>query len=288
LAAGVPDAPRGYDPLFLTVPLPLPSPPATAAVQTLPFTHFTVVLQPARRLAAVTGVNVDGSQLLDLDRGDDWHLDPRVPADMQCGPEIYADNDLDRGHLTRRRDPVWGGATTAAQANLDSFTYVNAAPQAALFNQGELLWAGLENYILDHARTYHQRLSVFTAPVLADDDPPYRGIKIPRRFWKIAVWATTPVTSDQPTPSLAATGYLLDQTPQLSLIDLTDRERLTPSSPPPLGAYLTYQVPISDIAAMTGLDLGPLPAADRLPIPQQALTSEDRWRLLQQLDDMAL
>jgi len=47
-------------------------------------------------------VNIDGAGLRDLDRVDAWHLDPRVPADQQTGEEVYADNDLDRGHLVRR------------------------------------------------------------------------------------------------------------------------------------------------------------------------------------------
>jgi endonuclease G, mitochondrial len=276
-----------FDPDFLSVSAPLPVVPSGLTVRALPFTHFTVLLQPGRRLAVVTGVNLDGAQLLDLERGDDWHLDPRVPAEEQTGPEVYADNDLDRGHLVRRRDPVWGDAQTAAQANLDSFTYVNAAPQAALFNQGELLWAGLENYILDHARANGQRLSVFTAPVLATDDPPYRGIQVPRRFWKIAAWAT----SDGATGGavLASAGYVLDQS------EVLDPLLQSTAEPPPLGAYLTYQVPLVDIATLTGLDLGPLQAADRLPSPAPvppgdlgpSVTSE-RWVLLRRSSDMRL
>ena len=285
-----PLAPAPYDPWFLGTPLPLPGVPADVTTVTLPFTHFTVVLQPDRRLALITAANVDGASLLDLDRGDDWHLDPRVPADEQTGPEVYADNDLDRGHLTRRRDPVWGERDVAAQANLDTFTYVNAAPQAALFNQGELLWAGLEDYVLDHAQTYAQRLTVLTAPVLAPDDPPYRGTRIPRRFWKIAAWND----GDETSPELAATGYVLDQSDQLDALDLSGAARATA---PPLGAYLTYQVPVVDIATLTGLDLGPLVAADRLPVPAAAravelapgsAVLETRWVRLTRVSDVVL
>jgi endonuclease G len=275
-----------FDPSFLSVVAPLPVVPSGVLVRELPFTHFTVLLQPARRLAVVTGVNLDGAQLLDLPRGDDWHLDPRLPPAEQTGPEVYADNDLDRGHLVRRRDPVWGDAQTAAQANLDSFSYVNAAPQAALFNQGELLWAGLEDYILDHARAQGQRLSVFTAPVLAADDPLYRGIQVPRRFWKIAAWATESPAEGR---VLAATGYLLDQSEVLDPVLQASAEL------PPLGAYLTYQVPLVDLATLTGLELGPLLAADRMPSPEPVpageLTSSvvgDRWILLHRSSDMRL
>lgn len=285
LAVGMAAA-EGYDPDFLPVPVPLPTPTEpNKALPVLPFTHFTVVLQPARRLAVVTGVNIDGAQLVEVDRGDDWHPDPRVPVGEQCGPEVYANNDLDRGHLVRRRDPVWGDPAMARQANYDSFAYVNAAPQAALFNQGELLWVGLEDYLLDHARTHQQRLSVFTAPILDPKDPPYRGIRIPRQFWKIAAWTTTDTDSGQLV--LAATGYLLDQSPQLDRIDLADRQPAQLEGSP-LGAYLTYQVPIVDLATLTGLDLGPLAAADRLPVPAHTATAQSRWHQLYELSDQAL
>jgi endonuclease G len=146
----------------------------------------------------------------------------------------------------RRRDPVWGDAATAAQANLDTFSYVNAAPPAALFNQGELLWLGLEDHVLTHASTYRTRLSVFTAPVLADDDPVYRGVQVPRRFWKIAAWAT----AEGEGAGLAATGYVLDQSDQLDGI-LLAQSRSAGVVVPPLGPYLTYQVPVADIAVRT-------------------------------------
>nr|WP_304985126.1 DNA/RNA non-specific endonuclease [Cryobacterium sp. LW097] len=45
-------------------------------------------------------------QLVDVDRCDDWHFDSRIPTNEQTGEAVYAKNDLDRGHLARRRDPV--------------------------------------------------------------------------------------------------------------------------------------------------------------------------------------
>ena len=287
-----PAAATGYDPDFLGVPAPLPAP--AQAVDELPYTHFTVLLDPARRLAAATGVNIDGATLQDLDRTDDWHLDPRVPADAQTGEQVYANNDLDRGHLVRRRDPVWGPAEVASSANEQTFVYTNAAPQAAEFNQSKQLWAGLEDYVLDHARTYRQRLDVFTGPVFAADDPPYRGVQIPRRFYKVAAWATT-TGSDQ--VSLAATGYVLDQTPELGDLAAATTRALLAGGPPPLGPYRTYQVPIADIATLTGLDLGPLVRADRFPFPapvpageltSAAAVSQGRWVRLYDESDIQL
>ena len=228
--------------------LPVPSQPTIR----LDYTHFTVLLDPARRLAAATAVTIDGASLRDVPRGDDWHLDPRVGADQQAGGELYARNDLDRGHLVRRRDPVWGD--DAERANADTFVYTNAAPQAAGFNQSKELWSGLEDYVLDNADVYDRRLSVFTGPVFAEDDPVYRGVAIPRRFWKIAAWVSE--------GALRSSGYVLDQTPQLDDIELATAVALAVGEAPPLGPFRTFQVPVADIAAITGLGVDALVAAD--------------------------
>jgi endonuclease G len=181
----------GYNAEFLEVPLPLPAPPARALIRELLYTHFAVLLDPARRLAIATGVNIDGDRLVTVDRGEGWHLDSRIPLYEQAGEGVYARNDLDRGHLVRRLDPVWGDTTTARRANYDTFAYTNAAPQAGAFNQSKQLWLGLEDHVLTYARTNGNRISVFTAPVLSIQDPIYRGVKIPQAFWKIAAWTTT-------------------------------------------------------------------------------------------------
>ena len=283
--------PAGYDPAFLGVPVPLPRPagpvPADPLVE-LPSTHFTVLLDPRRRLAAATAVVVDGARLRDLPRSGDWRLDPRVPEDQQAGEELYARNDLDRGHLVRRRDPVWGAPEEAARAEADTFTYPNAAPQAAAFNQSPDLWLGLEDHVLSSAEVHGSRLAVLTGPVLAADDPPYRGVQVPRLFWKVVAWAV-------PGPQgllLAAVAHVLDQTPQLGAVDLqaaTARAAVADEAPP-LGPFRTFAVPVEDVARLTGLDLGPLAAADVLALPAAPPVAgpRGRWSELRSLDDVAL
>ena len=248
-------ATTGYDPAFLSgqagraaVPLPGTRQPTTR----LDYTHFTVLLDPERRLAAATAVNIDGARLVDVARSDDWHLDPRVPDDEQAGAQVYARNDLDRGHLVRRRDPVWGAE--AERANSDTFVYTNAAPQAAQFNQSKELWSGLEDYVLDNAETFDRKLSVFTGPIFAPDDPLYRGVRIPRLFFKVAAWSNA--------AGLSASGYVLDQRPQLDDIDLATATALAAGEPPPLGPFRTFQVAIADIAQLTGLTIPELVEAD--------------------------
>jgi endonuclease G len=267
----------GFDARFLGVRAAMPRFEPTdvstgvvrEAVVELDYVHFAVVLDTARRFARATGVNIDGAALLDLDRGgDEWRLDDRIPADWQAGPAIYARNDLDRGHLVRRRDPVWGEPAVAARANSDTFHYTNAAPQASGFNQSKELWLGLEDHVLEHASAHRQRLSVFTAPVLGEADPPYRGIQVPLRFWKIAAWNAG---TDE---DGVLVGFVLDQTP---LVDTTELREPAPGEAPPVGPFRTFQVPIGDIAVITGLVMPELVAADRLP----ATVAAAGWRELE-------
>jgi endonuclease G len=269
----------GYDERFLGPVIPLPK-PSSAAVETavLPYTHFTVVHRPDRRLAAATAVCIDGAQLLeDVPRDDVWNFDPRLPESQQSGNDIYRDNTLDRGHLVRRLDPVWGAVPEANRANTDTFHYTNAAPQQDVFNQGKQLWQGLENHLLDHAAQFDRKLTVMTGPVLHDSDPPYRGIQVPLRFWKVAAFMQD--------GKLASAGYILDQSPDLS----RDYERAMAGAkagdPPPLGPYRTFQVPVSDIVELTALDFGPLPAADVMPVTR---APAERWKRLESPDDMVL
>ena len=265
----------GYDDGFLGMTVPLPSPLGDGPVRELTYPRFTVLLDPSRRLANVTGVNIDGATLHDLPRAGEWYLDPRVPASEQAGPSIYADNDLDRGHLVRRRDTGWGSVDEARTATEATFSYTNAAPQAGVFNQSKDLWLGLEDHVLTYADTTDQRVSVFTAPVLAPDDPEYRGLLVPRRFWKVAAWAAA---SDHGT-RLDAAAFVLDQS---ELID-TDRGVL---AVPRLGAFRTFQVPAADVETLAGVDLGPLVDADVLP--RTTVRGEGAWRLLRAPADIAV
>lgn len=245
----------GYDVGFLSVAVPLPVPLGDELVRELAYPRYTVLLEPARRFAIATAVNIDGASLHDLARRGEWELDDRIPADEQAGPAVYVDNDLDRGHLVRRRDPGWGTVAEAREATAATFFYTNAAPQAAGFNQSKELWLGLEDHVLEYADATDQRVSVFTAPVLAPGDPPYRGILIPRRFWKVAAWSP-------PGEPLAAAGFVLDQS---ELVDAIITRGVAP-----LTGFRTFQVPIADIEPLAGVDLGPLVEADVLPRAQTA------------------
>jgi endonuclease G len=260
----------GYDPAFLAQPLPLPVlAPELAAVASaeLRYHHFSVVMHRLRALALYTAVNIDGTTARRPTRESDrWILDPRLPASEQTGEAVYRDNPLDRGHLVRRLDPAWGSELLAKAANDDTFHFTNATPQHHEFNAGSTLWAGLEDYVLEGADTADVAVSVLTGPVLADDDDAYRGVQLPRQFWKV-------VAMVKRSGALSATGYLLSQA---TLLDgLESDEEFS------YGAYRTFQVPVRRIAALTGLGLerhiaaDPLERLEAAPLPRELIRRED-------------
>lgn len=213
----------------------------------LPYHHYSVVMNRERRMAFYTAVNIDGRISYRIKREQDrWFRDPRIEPGEQNGEDLYAGNDLDRGHLVRRLDPAWGTSEQLAKvANDDTFHFTNCTPQHKDFNQNQQTWAGLEDYILNHADAENFKVSVFTGPIYASGDPVYRGYKLPRQFWKVVVM----VKADG---KLSATAYLLSQASLLTHLE----EAFV------FGAYKTYQVSVKKIESLTGLSFGTLKSFD--------------------------
>jgi endonuclease G len=270
---------QGYDPHFLGAEAREVSLPAlsadllpVAAINSLatgepryvlPYHHFSVVLNKDRRLAFYTAVNIDGASGFRLRRETDhWVFDPRVPQDQQTGEQVYRDNPLDRGHLVRRLDPAWGpSAVTAKLANDDTFHFTNCSPQHHDFNAGQTLWAGLEDYVLENADNLNFRVSVFSGPVLAADDDRYRGVQLPRQFWKVVAM----VKQDG---QLSATAYLLSQEQLIKGLEIAP-EAFS------YGAYRTFQVPVRHLEDLTGLSFGSLVDADPLGREEAAIPARE-------------
>ena len=208
----------------------------------LPYTHYSVVMNGERRMPFFSAVNIDGTQLRRIPRGDNWFLDPRIPTDFQTGDEVYKNNDLDKGHMTRRLDPVWGSSDVASRADADTFCFTNACPQHKDLNQKE--WQQLEDYVLSNTGAHELRVCVFTGPIMRPGDRPYRGILLPEEFWKVVV-----IVRDD-TRELSATGYVLSQRDMITGFEFV------------FGTFKTYQVVIRKIAEVTGLDFGRLPDFD--------------------------
>ncbi len=274
----------GYDTAFLHTKVPLPvltnEQRHNAAKQSgaagdedptvLTYTHFSLVLNRVRQLAYYTVVNIDGTQLVALPRARDrWYFDPRIAESEQIGEELYRRNALDRGHLVRRLDPVWGPG--AARPGDDTFHFTNCAPQHERFNHRSDLWQGLENYILDHAEVRGRRITVFTGPVLDDSDPLYKGVRLPLAYWKIVAY-------DRVNGSLAVAAYILEQAKLVD--DLLRTEAVFEPGP--------YRVTLDHLIDRTGLDFRYLRESE-LPLSSGGLErGTDHIRLREDFSNLVL
>lgn len=254
---------QGYDPSFLGQDMPVALPvlgPAQAAdaatyirdgraTHVLPYTHFSVAVSKSRRLPFYSACNIDGARARAVPRTDVWKFDPRIDTRYQILREVYGSEQrgyFSRGHMTRRQDPNWGSEALARQADADTFHATNAAPQVQGFNGG--LWGGIEDYILAHAHADRMRISVFTGPVLAGDDPVIHGVKVPVRFWKVVAFI------HDETGRLAASGYVSSQARAIS--------GLAPAFV--FGDFENQQRPLAAIEQISGLSFGELAGADVL------------------------
>lgn len=250
---------EGYDENFLGRELSLPTMTAAqraGAVERtdlpgefeLPYTHFTIVMDKERRQARFTAVNIDGAQYKSVKRKKGWAFDARIPREFQLGNEAYGGNNIDRGHMVRRRAPMWG--PDAALASSDTFVYTNAGLQHAKLNQEE--WLDLENRILDTARNEGKKMTVFTGPVFHDSDPSFdnRGrmespTQMPQEFWKVVVW-------NDENKGLQSEAFVMSQKDDVSGHSGAVEDPQTEDD------FKMYRVPLKELEAKTQLTFGSL------------------------------
>lgn len=254
----------GFDENFLGVPVPLPtvSGQRGRAPVELKYYKYSVIFSSDRRLAHVSAVNFNATAPARTQRegADRWYFDPRMARTLQAGEALYKGNKLDRGHLTRRADAAWGETEEEAErANNDTFHWTNCSPQHEIYNQstkankkGVKLWGNIEGHIAKEA-SREGKLIVFNGPVFRSDDRTYRGIKLPKEYWKVVV-------SRGDGKDLKAMAFRLSQE---SLIKDLPNEEFEE------GPYKPFQMKISDLEALTKLDFGDLRRFDPLSTPER-------------------
>ena len=249
---------EGYAPDFLGVALPLPQLDDSIKNQAAPllddptknelkYTHFSVIQNKERCTPMLTAVNIDGAQYEEHERDGKWVFDGRIAREHQMGNEAYSNNAIDKGHMVRRRDPMWGPVADKGQD--DTFVYTNAALQHADLNQKN--WLDLENHVLESATAGHKKVTVFTGPVLKEDDPSFNNhgkmelpTKMPREFFKVVVW-------NEPGQGLKSESYVMSQA------DFMNKEQ---SHEPhiKLTEFETFRIPTTQLEAITHIDFGDL------------------------------
>lgn len=245
---------QGYDAGFLseTVPTPeLSDGIASDAFEVdgshlIPYTHFSVCQSKSRTLPRFVAWNIDGDNLVSVDRGNNFRRDPRVPDEFQADNALYRHNPYDRGHIARRADLNWGSRSEAERANSDSFFYTNIAPQHQSFNQSSRhgLWGELENAVLEDVDVEDIKVSVMGGPIFREDDPEHRGVKIPRDFWKLIAFRDT---ADN---EFKVAAYILSQ------------REFVPTETLELDMFRLYQTSLSKLGEETDLDFDALVGFD--------------------------
>jgi len=245
---------RGFDRDFLgfETPVPVPFPeiaddilkveiePGTWSAE-LRYQHFSLALSASRRTARWVAWNIDGTTRAPKGAYDriGFRGDPRVPRKRQILGTVYRRNNLDRGHLARREDLLWGPPAAARLANDDSFYFTNIAPQQDDFNKASAggVWGRLEDSLLDQIDLNRHRVSLLAGPVLAADDPRYQDIQVPREFWKLFVYRFHGETRVK--------AFMLSQT--LAIVE--------EEAPLKLPEYSTFEIGVDELEARILLDL---------------------------------
>jgi endonuclease G len=249
----------GYDPAFLPgvrVELPGAGPvvqddyaQTLAGAVVRDYMHFSLAMSSSRRFCRWVAWNIDGNGLLQLSRtGLEFVLDGEYDRKFQVDDDLYSNNRLDRGHIARRADLLWGTRPEAEKANVDSFFFTNITPQLDDFNQSHQhgLWGELEDAIYEDVDVDDLRLSVMGGPLFRDNDLLYRDVLVPRSFWKVIAYVEGGV--------LKAKAYVLTQD------DLEDKLESLGLEP-----FNLYQVSLTELEGMTGLSYGTLKVADTMP-----------------------
>ncbi len=233
----------GFSPNFLSIPIDNPrlieenkdKVFLLNSSDTIDYTHFSLALNKERKFPFWVAWNIDGGNIKKISRtGISFINDPRIPAEFQAGDELYSTNKLDRGHIARRADLVWGSLTEAKKANKDSFYFTNICPQMDKFNQGNKggIWGKLEDAVFEEVEVENLRISLFGGPVFHEDDQIYRNTKLPREFWKVIMFVEN--------QKLKAKGFLLTQNlDELEALELDD--------------FKVFQVALSEIETRCGL-----------------------------------
>ncbi len=262
---------KGYDSNFLSIPLRSPYPINDSVFNDLvkhknenvfDYTHFSLVLHKDRKLAAWVAWNIDGSNIKKVNSVS-FKKDPNLPKGVQIGNELYEHNDIDRGHLARRAELCWGSLEEAKKANYDSFYYTNIAPQHIRFNRSKMygIWGRLENAVFDQAKIKDLKVSVMAGPLFNENDPIYRGVKIPKEYWKVICYV------NEDTQQLEHHCFILTQSDLI-----TDLERLD------FDEFKLFKVSASSIAEKSSFeiaDLYSLTSIESIEEPKEILSIND-------------
>lgn len=188
----------GFDSRFLGEDRRIPWPSVYGTARQIHYLHFSVVANPARRLAWYVAYNVDMQNAGDLgERPMRLTEDTFIAKEFQPNDQHFKGSGFDRGHLACRRSLGWGEERIPGIAGRQAFYITNTAPQHPAVNRGSYL--AVEKWE-QHVSGSYGRLIVFCGPVLKEDDKSFRDqeigddefiaygtFRVPQAFWKVVL-----------------------------------------------------------------------------------------------------
>lgn len=252
----------GYDPDFLATRVPVPKLgkdlKKMATLGALAYQHFSVLLNPVRRLAFWTAVNIDGAseRRLGVRAADAWWTDDRDGKSFkpfQVTNAFYSRSGFERGHLVRRLDPAWGADDDeAGRAEADTFHFSNCSPQVPSLNKQ--WWGKVEKHVLDTANANDQRICVFSGCLFTDADPTYKGLQIPLAYWKVVAWTVGAAQRE-----LRSLAFFVKQDEAVAqLIKAKGVQPLAVDLGDVPASIQGYQTTVAELQQTTGLSFGDL------------------------------
>lgn len=186
----------------------------------LKYTMLSIWYNKERKVPFVAAYNIDGSLKRTGAKRVQFKDDPRVPASQQLNDAFYdliynsGETEFEIGHMASHNEMAWG-LKKEMQAE-QTFHFTNSVPQVEKLNSG--LWSKLESYVVSETNeSENQRISVFTGPMIADDDPSYvkdRSFQLPLFFFKIVVFSFE--------GRLYSTAFVMSQLKRLRELELID------------------------------------------------------------------
>ncbi|MDH3672242.1 MAG: DNA/RNA non-specific endonuclease [Gammaproteobacteria bacterium] len=188
----------GFDSCFLGEDRRIPWPAVYGVARQIHYLHFTVVANPARRLAWYVAYNVDMLQAGDLGDRPIWLTEDQfIAKEFQPSDRHFKGSGYDRGHLACRRSLGWGEERMPGIAGRQAFYLTNIAPQHPAVNRASYL--AVEEWEQQVSTTYGH-LIVFCGPVLKEDDRIFRDqeigddefiayttFRVPQAYWKVVL-----------------------------------------------------------------------------------------------------
>ncbi len=245
----------GYDPSFLGKDILLPMPSFSPALIGnvlnrlelrdgiyADYVNYTLITNKVRRSPILAALNIDQNLLRDTARKRDWDIDTRIGAEYQLNDDYYFANPWDRGHLARRSSISWGPTVREAKTASDmTFFFTNASLQHENFNQDE--WLALEDWVKNLMLDEDGRITEFTGPIYGEFGRMINPVgrppaETPSAFFKVVCFIS------KETKELDVRAFILFQ----------DLEALANKNGNRLFNFQRYQVTISEIETLTGLD----------------------------------